>query len=202
MKKGNGFTLIELLVVVAIIAVLVALLLPALGRARFQAKRLTCSNNLKQIGIATVFYSNDNSDTIPPGTQYNFPWAYYYTTTPYFVGKLLNDYLNNVGLFYCQLDPYYYHQYETTFNKSWVSDTSPFYLISYFYFGNYASSETVQKWEGSYADSYPQNIIPEWQGFYYCHEQPNSLYTDGSVVSVPVSKLKAHSRSPGNINWW
>ncbi len=63
--KREGFTLIELLVVVAIIAILAAMLLPALSRAREQARRVTCMNNLRQIGLAIIMYANDNDDFLP-----------------------------------------------------------------------------------------------------------------------------------------
>lgn len=55
-----GFTLIELLVVISIIALLVAILLPALGKAQFVAKNLQCLNLERQIGLAVLFYANDN----------------------------------------------------------------------------------------------------------------------------------------------
>src|SRR5688572_2092699 len=79
--RRRGFTLIDLLVVIAIIAVLIALLLPAIQQAREAARRASCSNNLKQFGLAFHTY-HDSNQTFPPGGQNQWRFDFWYSLLP------------------------------------------------------------------------------------------------------------------------
>ncbi|MDR1959548.1 MAG: DUF1559 domain-containing protein, partial [Planctomycetaceae bacterium] len=92
----RAFTLVELLVVIAIIGILIALLLPAVQAAREAARRMQCSNHLKQIGLA-VHNFHDSYNKLPPSSIFNQRPSFWALIYPYIEQQALYDILATVG---------------------------------------------------------------------------------------------------------
>ena len=110
MKRKTGFTLVEMLVTIAIIAILVTIMLPAISRARMQAEKVKCLSNLRQLGIALVNYSSDNKQWFPHAAANEMyeDWIYWQNGRNHDEGRIVK-YLGqrtfDPKIFTCPSDP-------------------------------------------------------------------------------------------------
>jgi len=175
-KDKNGFTLIELLVVISIIAILMSIMLPALQKARTQAKLVICKSNLKQMGVVAIRYASDYKNKFPYRNKFSAvsPNTYYVENRPvetdhrwfwegyvdnYKVGKLgvRDDSVDTVTeMMYCP------SSVGTTlaYGKCWPYETTydfNAYMVSYDYFNLGALKKTAS------ADWKSKTPMPEMQ---------------------------------------
>jgi prepilin-type N-terminal cleavage/methylation domain-containing protein len=144
-----GFTLVELLVVIGIIALLTALLMPALNRARESAYIVQCLSNQRQVGMSILMYSNENRGWYPPKTMSirttSVPWPQPYPWD----ARLLTDYIypkyiKSIDVFYCPGDRFHRRTGCEFFSQGWADE------------GNWPNRISYNYWD------YPLNRSMDW----------------------------------------
>lgn len=227
-SRHHAFTLIELLVVIAIIAILMALLMPALNKAREQAKATVCLSNMKQLGMMINLYVSEYTGVVPPGDVHqnsntSFNWTSFLVAANYiqpkFVVRGTVPALTSLNILRC---PSGYVDQAVSSQQSYYDDESMRPVLSqgfnlsgsnqfyYSWYGMNSTSARQSQWPLPTYRMYPDGEQANFSAYPRLSSIPSPGMTvalfDGSCVCNPYTSYRASARhlnrTSTNILYW